>query len=154
MLALQSFIPELTFADWSWPCLRIPRLGSIDPKDPRYSGITGLGRLQIIDLTEIKSPDSLHHGKFAENPEIVRLIGGRLASGQTLTDSNSGLGEKIGIFTTGAASAVGRAAAITLSAPIAIIDADTRRNLGSQVEQLQDDAEEAATGVRNAVPGR
>ncbi len=130
-----------------------PRLGSINPNDPRYSGLMSTSGLQIIDLTDIKSPDSLNHGKFAESPEIVRLIGGRLASGQTLSDSNTGLGEKIGVFTTGAASAVGRAAAITISAPIAIIDPDTRRNLPSQFDQLQEDATEAASGVRRTLPG-
>jgi esterase/lipase superfamily enzyme len=130
-----------------------PRLGSIDPKDARYRGLMETSGLQIIDLTDIKSPDSLNHGKFAESPEIVRAIGGRLASGQTLSDTNTGLGEKIGVFTTGAAAAVGRAAAITISAPIAIIDPNTRRNLPSQIDQLQEDAAEAATGVRRALPG-
>ena len=131
-----------------------PRLGAIDPKDARFSGMLEAAHLQVYDLTDVKSGDSLNHGKFAESPEIVRLIGGRLASGQTLSDSNAGLGDKIGIITTGAASAVGRAAAITLSAPIAIIDADTRRNLPSQIDQISEDASDVATGARSTVPVR
>jgi esterase/lipase superfamily enzyme len=130
-----------------------PRLGAIDPKDARYRGLMETSGLQIIDLTDIKSPDSLNHGKFAESPEIVRAIGGRLASGQTLSDTNTGLGEKISVITTGAASAVGRAAAITISAPIAIIDPKTRHNLPAQIDQLQEDAAEAASGVRRTLPG-
>ncbi|MDB5641765.1 MAG: esterase [Hyphomicrobiales bacterium] len=131
-----------------------PRLGAINPGEARYNGLLDTAGLQVIDLTDATSADSLNHGKFAENPEIVRLIGGRLAEGQTLTDANAGLGEKIGALTTGAASAVGRAAAITLSAPIAIVDPETRRNLPSQFEQLGDDAAGAVKGARSVLPTR
>ena len=39
----------------------------------------------VIDLTEVESPDSLHHGKFADSAEIVQLIGRRLGAGNRLT---------------------------------------------------------------------
>jgi len=131
-----------------------PRLGAIDPKDPRYSSLLTAKGLQIVDLTELKSADRLNHGKFAENPEIVRLIGARLAAGQMLNETNSGLGDRIGLITTGAAAAVGRAAAVTLSAPIALIDPKTRRNLPNQIEELGEDARQAARNAGAVVPAR
>jgi esterase/lipase superfamily enzyme len=131
-----------------------PRLGAIDLKDPRYSSLLTAKGLQIVDLTELKSGDRLNHGKFAENPEIVRLIGGRLAAGQILHETNSGLGDRIGLITTGAAAAVGRAAAVTLSAPIALIDPQTRRNLPNQIDELGEDARQAARNAGAVIPAR
>lgn len=129
-----------------------PRLGSIDPNDERYRAILLAAGLQVVDLTDVKSADSLNHGKFAENPEIVRLIGGRLAAGQTLNDSQSGLGDKIGLITTGAAMTVGRAAAVTLSAPIALVDPDTRKNLSGQIEDLGDTVQDTAESTKRIAP--
>ena len=48
------------------------------------SKIAELG-VVVIDLTEVESPDSLHHGKFADSAEIVQLIGRRLGAGNRLT---------------------------------------------------------------------
>jgi esterase/lipase superfamily enzyme len=131
-----------------------PRLGAIDLNDPRYGALLSAKGLQIVDLTELKSADRLNHGKFAESPEIVRLIGGRLAAGQILHETDSGLGDRISLITTGAAAAVGRAAAITLSAPIALIDPETRRNLPNQIEELGEDARQAARNAGAVVPAR
>jgi esterase/lipase superfamily enzyme len=131
-----------------------PRLGAVDLKDPRFSALLSAKGLQIVDLTELKSADRLNHGKFAENPEIVRLIGGRLAAGQILHETDSGIGDRISLITTGAAAAVGRAAAVTLSAPIALIDPQTRRNLPNQLEELEEDARQAARNAGAVIPAR
>lgn len=87
-------------------------------------------------MTKLQSGDRLNHGKFAESPEVVRLIGDRLIAGQTVTDSDVGLGEALGAVSIGAAQTVGTAASVVVSAPIAVFDPRTRENYGRQVERL------------------
>ncbi len=75
----------------------------------------------------------MHHGKFAESPEVVRLIGARISEGQPLTDSRMGLGDHLIAGTTGAAAAAGSAAGLILAAPVAVIDPHTRDNYANHV---------------------
>lgn len=114
----------------------VDRLGQIDPaSEPYRSALEKLG-INIIDLTKMKSGDRLNHGKFAESPEVVKLIGTRLAAGQTVTDSDVGLGETLGSVAIGAANTVGQAASVAVSTPIAVFDANTRRNYGGQLRRV------------------
>ena len=53
-----------------------------------------------------------------------------------MTDSRVGLGDRIIQVTAGAATAVGRAAGLAVSAPVAIIDPQTRQTLSDHVEEL------------------
>ncbi len=114
----------------------VARLGAIDPEVPPYKKELAESQISVIDLTTIKSAVSLNHGKFAESPEIVRLIGARISDGQTLTDSKIGLGDTILAATTGTAAAVGSTAGLILAAPVAVVDADTRDNYAGGVQSL------------------
>jgi esterase/lipase superfamily enzyme len=114
----------------------VDRLGQIDASAEPYRSALEKAGITVLDLTKLKSGDSLNHGKFAESPEVVRLIGDRLVAGQTVTDSDVGLGEAIGAVGIGAAQTVGNAASVVVSAPIAVFDPRTRRNYGEQVERL------------------
>lgn len=114
----------------------VARLGSIDPETEPYKQELADNKITVIDLTKVKAGDRLNHGKFAESPEIVRLIGARISDGQTLTDSRVGLGDKILAATTGTAAAAGNAAGLILAAPVAVVDADTRENYSSQLDAL------------------
>ena len=67
---------------------------------------------------------------------VVRLIGQKLAGGQALSDGKTSMGEKIGQFAVGAASTVGKVAGVAVSAPLAIIDADTRESFGDRIQDL------------------
>jgi esterase/lipase superfamily enzyme len=61
------------------------RLGSIDPeKEPYRTRLSQVG-VEVIDLTDVESSDSLNHGKFASSPPVVQAIGKRLAAGQKLS---------------------------------------------------------------------
>ncbi|MBO9709165.1 MAG: alpha/beta hydrolase [Caulobacter sp.] len=63
------------------------RLGSIDPsQEPYRSRLEANGKITIIDLTKLKAGDKLNHGKFAQSPEVVRLLGTQLINGQVLSD--------------------------------------------------------------------
>lgn len=114
----------------------VSRLGAIDPEQSPYKEELAANEISVIDLTKIKAGDNLHHTKFAESPEIVQLIGTRLSSGQTLTDSRLGLGDHIVAATAGAAQTVGTAASLVVSAPVAIVDQNTRQNYSRHVEML------------------
>ncbi|RWF50214.1 MAG: alpha/beta fold hydrolase [Mesorhizobium sp.] len=114
----------------------IPRLGSINPDQSPYKEEFAKNNVVVIDLTKVKSGDKLNHGKFAESPQTVQLIGARIAGGQNLTDSRVGLGDTIIQATTGAAAAAGSAAGLVIAAPVAVIDQNTRENYGRQVNAL------------------
>ena len=64
----------------------VQRLGQINPAEEPYKTKLESAGITVVDLTKVKSADRLNHGKFAESPEIVQLIGQRLVTGQTLTD--------------------------------------------------------------------
>jgi esterase/lipase superfamily enzyme len=112
-----------------------PRLGEIDPNAEPYKSALDKAGVHVIDLTSIKSDDSLNHGKFASS-EVVGAIGKRLADGQALTDARVTLGERIGGVAQGAAGTLGKAATLAVSVPVAIVDPDTRDTLGDQTNAL------------------
>jgi esterase/lipase superfamily enzyme len=114
----------------------IPRLGAINPTAEPYKTDLEEDHITVIDLTKLKSGDSLNHGKFAESPEIVRLIGTRLASGQPVTDTHVGLGDRIASVATGAAATVGSAAGAVLAAPLIVVDPETRASFNDRVKQV------------------
>ncbi len=119
----------------------IDRLGQINPaEEPYRSMLEGQG-ITVLDLTALKSGDRLNHGKFAESPEVVRLIGNRLIDGQTVTDSEVGLGERLGAVALGTAQTVGSAASIVVSTPIAVFDPVTRKNYDDQWRRLGNSVE-------------
>lgn len=114
----------------------VSRLGAIDPEQSPYREELAANAITVIDLTKVKAGDNLHHSKFAESPEIVQLIGRRLSDGQTLTDSRLGLGDHVVTATAGAAQTLGTAAGLILSAPVAIVDRNTRENYSHHVKTL------------------
>ncbi len=114
----------------------IDRLGQIDPTVEPYRTQLEQAGITVLDLTALKGGDKLNHGKFAESPEVVQLLGNRLIAGQTVTDSDVGLGERVGAVALGTAQTVGSAASIAVSTPIMIFDPRTRANYGNQVRRL------------------
>ncbi len=112
-----------------------PRLGAIDPNAEPYRSELEKARVNVIDLSKVKSDDELNHGKFATS-EVVRAIGQRLAGGQTLTDAKPTLGERLGGIAHGATATLTKAATLAISAPAAIIDPNTRETLQDQAGSL------------------
>jgi esterase/lipase superfamily enzyme len=94
------------------------RLGAIDSAKEPYRSTLRRNGVEVIDLTAESSSDSLNHGKFAASPMVVRLIGQRLANGQTLHGETSA-GERAGALTQGTVRAVGNivTAPLRLGAP-------------------------------------
>lgn len=114
----------------------VDRLGQIDPTAEPYRTEFEKAGITVIDLTALKGGDRLNHGKFAESPEVVRLIGTRLVQGQTITDSQVGLGDRLGAIALGTAQTVGGVAGAAVSAPIAVFDPVTRRSYDEHLNRV------------------
>lgn len=117
-----------------------PRLGAVDPRVAPYQEILDRDRVQVVDLTDVRSGDKIGHTKFAAAPDVVRAIGGRLASGQPLNDAQIGVGDRLGLATAGAVSTLGHAAGAAVAAPFAIVDPVTRDNLSDRLDAAGDQA--------------
>lgn len=131
------------------------RLGAINPEAEPYRSELARENIAVLNLTNIRSDDSLNHGKFASS-EVVGLIGRRLTEGQIITDSRVGLGDHIVLTAVGAAATVGTAAGLAVSAPLAIVDPQTRETYGDHVQSLRRAVNEtagSAAGLATA-PGR
>ena len=113
-----------------------PRLGAIDPDVEPYRSMIEREGISVINMTHMPSHDFFNHGKFAEDPKVVELIGRSLATGQALTDQRVGFGARVMQVTAGAAGSVGNAAGLVISAPVAIVDPETRNQFGDQIDQF------------------
>ena len=127
-----------------------PRLGEIDPHAEPYRSILEGARVNVIDLTPIRSDDPISHGKFAQS-EVVAAIGRRLAEGQSLNDAKATLGERIGGVAESAAGTLGKAATLAVSAPVALVDPETRNTLEDQAVALGRSAKETLASPIGAV---
>ncbi|NGM33188.1 alpha/beta hydrolase [Methylobacterium sp. DB0501] len=137
------------------------RLGAIDPSTEPYRSELARENIAVLNLTAMKGEDALNHGKFAGSPQLVALLGNRLAQGQTITDSRVGLSDRIVQMTAGAAATVGTAAGLAVSAPVAVVDAQSRetygehlRNLGQGIGDTAEGAVDLATAPARALGGR
>ena len=102
------------------------RLGDIDPMKEPYKAMLERDRIAVYDMTALASAGALNHATFATSPEIVELIGSRLASGQAMSDSKQRFSDTLFTGATGAVSTFGDAAGLVVSAPAAAIDTDAR----------------------------
>jgi esterase/lipase superfamily enzyme len=123
----------------------VDRLGQINPAEEPYRSMLEKQGITVLDLTALKSGDRLNHGKFAESPDVVRLIGNRLIDGQAVTDSQVGFGERLGAVALGTAQTVGSAASIVVSTPIAVFDPVTRKNYDDQWRRFGNAVEDTTT---------
>ncbi len=67
----------------------VPRTGALPAE-----ALEGLG-LTVIDLTEVDDKTSLSHSKFADSPEVVRLIGEGLNNGPAISSGRQGLLQEV-----------------------------------------------------------
>ncbi len=106
------------------------RLGSIDPNAEPYRTNLARAGVEVVDLTDEASQDRLAHGKFAESPRAVQLIGRRLAAGQAVGGAQQDIAGGAGLATQGAITAVGRIITAPLGGlgeqPAAGMDANVR----------------------------
>ena len=98
-------------------------------------------------MSKLRTGDRLNHSKFAESPDVVKLIGQRLVEGQPLTDSRVGIGDHVSALAIGATKFVGSAAGVIISTPIAVVDPATRESLNNQIEGMTGAAAGAASAA-------
>ncbi|WP_245258620.1 alpha/beta hydrolase [Methylopila sp. M107] len=114
---------------------KVPRLGAVDPKAEPYASEFKAGGIDAFDLTDIQSEDQLRHGRYTSEA-VVQAIGGRIIEGQKISDDQLSLGQRVGQLAGGVASGAGAAAGAIISAPIAIMDPQTRRSFGDQLDAI------------------
>lgn len=90
----------------------VDRLGQINPAAEPYRSELEKAGVTVLDLTALKGGDPLNHGKFAERPEVVRLLGERLVAGQVIAESKNGIANQLGTVGAGAAQTVEGAASL------------------------------------------
>jgi len=88
-----SWHKALALSRWIWGS--DARLGAIDPKAEPYRSELSAEHVNVFDLTDIKSDDAVNHNKFVNSPELVQIIGKRLATGQTLSDGRASVADQV-----------------------------------------------------------
>ncbi len=112
------------------------RLGAIDPLKEPYHSLLVKDRVAVYDLSLLGADGGLNHDTFATSPEIVGLIGARLARGQTVTEGGQRFSDRL---FTGAGGAVGGVTGLILSAPASALDPDARDSYGVRFRQFGSD---------------
>jgi esterase/lipase superfamily enzyme len=97
-----------------WLSGEVDRVGSADPT--RYAAAAQALGITVIDTSNVKADDPVGHNAFADSPEMVRLLGLRLA-GQSINARSTGLVDKVGLATMDAARAVGTTAGAVITSP-------------------------------------
>lgn len=110
-----------------WLSGGINRLGGTDLR-PYAPLLDELG-VSVIDTSAVATNDPLGHNAFAQSPEIVRLLGRRLA-GQSLEGGKTSVADQIGVS---AANFAGSAARVAVAAPVAVISPEAREILKREI---------------------
>ncbi|WP_047031427.1 alpha/beta hydrolase [Hoeflea sp. IMCC20628] len=131
----------------------VDRLGQIDISNPAYRDEFERGGITILDLSALQVGDRLNHSKFAESPEVVKLLGQRLIDGQEVTDQDLGLGAELGATAMSVSNTVGSAAGMAISAPIAILDPKARGTFDAQSRRFGKGLGDSILGVAPGLVG-
>ncbi|MDQ0473434.1 alpha/beta hydrolase [Labrys wisconsinensis] len=126
-----------------WISGDVDRLGAADLR-PYAADLKGLG-ISIIDTTDVQGTDALAHNTFADSPEMVRLLGRRLA-GQSLETGEIGLADRVGGVALGSARVLGSAAGAALAAPVAVLDPAARSRFRRQIDEAEAPAPRVVNG--------
>lgn len=100
----------------------VPRLGVIDPTQEPFKSDLASENIQVVDLSDVKASGGMGHSKFADQPDVVRSIGTRLAQGQVVSDQRVGLGESLTLGASSAGAAIGGLAGKVVTAPLVVIE--------------------------------
>ncbi|NVD41991.1 alpha/beta hydrolase [Ensifer sp. HO-A22] len=106
-----------------WLSGGVDRVGGSDLR-PYASVLEELG-VSVIDTSTVATKDPLGHNTFADSPEIVAMLGRRLA-GQTLASGEATFADRVGVA---AANLAGSAARVAVAAPASVISGEAREVL-------------------------
>ncbi|MBE7183726.1 MAG: alpha/beta hydrolase [Methylobacterium mesophilicum] len=93
-----------------------PRLGD-------YRQAADLARLgvTIVDLSNVRASDSLAHTKFADSPQLLRLLGQRLAEDESRGAGQGQITERVNSLAQGLGQTLGSAADIVITTPVDVL---------------------------------
>ena len=108
------------------------RAGSFQVTDPAMMAKLASLNVSVIDLSDVKTSDSLNHAKFAASPDIVQMIGMRLAT-DPMQARGASFGDKMGMFAGAVGRTVGTAAGLAVELPLDVVGgvAEGVSNVGS-----------------------
>lgn len=120
----------------SWLSGGVDRVGGSDLRP--YAPLLDQLDVSVIDTSSIASKDPLGHTAFADSPEIIRLLGQRLA-GQSLAGREATFADRVGVA---AANFAGSAARVAVAAPVSVVSREARevlkRELSPSTGQIVD----------------
>lgn len=112
-----------------WLSGGVTRVGGFD-STPYAADLDKLG-VTVIDTSSVKADDALGHNTFADNRDMVQLLGRRLA-GQSMDTGKASLADQVGMAAVRTADLAGSAAKIAVVAPMSIISNDAKQVLKQQ----------------------
>ncbi len=104
----------------------VSRVGSVDTTP--YAGMLKQLGITVIDTSAAGSNDALGHNAFADSPEIISLLGKRLA-GQSLEGGQVTLADHVGLAAIGTVNLAGSAARTVVAAPMSVVSPEARKML-------------------------
>lgn len=110
------------------------RAGATVVSDPEVIARLAASNITIYDLSSIRVDDSTNHTKFAESPQVVQLIGRRLATDNGIETRGPGLGEGLVALGATLGTTVGTAASVATAVPTAVLGGAANA-AGSVLEQ-------------------
>lgn len=113
-----------------WLSGGVNRVGGFD-STPYAADLAKLG-ITVVDTSSVKPDDALGHNTFADNRDMVQLLGRRLA-GQSLDTGQVSLADRVGIAAVRTADLAGSAAKVVVAAPMSIVSDDARQVLKQQL---------------------
>jgi len=78
------------------------RLGDFNPNDAAYASFMKQNRIDVVNMTDIRTKGWIDHGIYADSPRIIKQIGQQLATGQPITDGRISPIESLSLTTIGA----------------------------------------------------
>jgi esterase/lipase superfamily enzyme len=109
----------LAFSKFVWQST--DRAGAFTIQDPELAKRLEAANVTVYDLSDIKTSDSLNHGKFAASPDVVKLIGNRLAADNGIKTRGATLGESLIVVGSSLGSTVGSVAGGVVAAPVKVL---------------------------------
>jgi esterase/lipase superfamily enzyme len=111
------------------------RAGATTISDPDVLARLEKNNITVVDLSDVKTDDRTNHGKFAASPQVVQLIGKRLAADGGVKTRGAGLGESLAIFGGAVGRTVGGAVALPATIVGGAVDTATQGHSGHHEEE-------------------
>ena len=113
-----------------WISGGVNRVGGFDTTP--YTGVLKQLGITVIDTSTVRSKDALGHNAFADSPEIIGLLGKRLA-GQSLEGGQVTLADHVGMAAIGTVNLAGSAARTVVAAPMSVVSPEARKILQQEL---------------------